>query len=98
MSLEEFNGAKFIRTHEEIYVAESAICDIHFSHREERKPGFEPGGSPGAKHVGRRILEAEITVISGEKRYAHDKFAEDLLKLVQARTYPNQDMTGGSVA
>ncbi len=87
MSPEESSGPKFIRTHEEIYVAESAICDIHFSHREERKPGFEPGGAQGAKTVGRRVLEAEITVISGEKRYAHDKFAEDLLKLVQSRTY-----------
>ena len=86
MSPVESNGARFIRTHEEIYVAESAICDIHFTHREERKPGFEPSGATGAKTVGRRILEAEITVISGEKRYAHDKFAEDLLKLVQART------------
>jgi hypothetical protein len=85
MSPVESNGARFIRTHEEIYVAESAICDIHFTHREERKPGIEPSGGP--KTPGRRILEAEITVISGEKRYAHDKFAEDLLKLVQARTW-----------
>jgi hypothetical protein len=89
MSLEESNGAKFIRTHEDIYVSETAICDIHFSHREERKPGIEPSGGLNPKPTGRRILEAEITVISGEKRYAHDKFAEDLLKLVQARTYSN---------
>jgi hypothetical protein len=87
MSPVESSGSMLIRTHEEIYVAESAICDIHFSHREEKKMGIEPSGGP--KTLGRRILEAEITVVSGEKRYAHDKFAEDLLKLVQARTYSN---------
>jgi hypothetical protein len=82
MSPEEFKGAKFIRIHEDAYISEGSITDIHFTHREERKAAIEAG-------AGRKILEAEITTISGQKQYTHDKFAEDLLKFVQARTISN---------
>lgn len=82
MSLEEFKGAKFICVHEDVYISESTICDIQFTHREDTRPGLEPG-------TGHKILEAEITTISGKTRFTHGKFAEDLLKLIQANTISN---------
>jgi hypothetical protein len=89
MSLEEFKGGRFIRIHEEIYVSESAITDIHFTHRDEIRQGYQQSGASNPTPTGHKILEAEIVTISGEKHYTHDKFAEDLLKLVQARTISN---------
>ena len=82
MSPEEFQGSKFICTHDGLYISAAAICDIQFTHREEVKPGIQPG-------AGHKILEAEITTITGHTRFTHGKFAEDLLKLVQAHTISN---------
>lgn len=82
MSPEEFKGATFICLHNDVYISASTICDVQFTHREDARPGAEPG-------AGHKILEAEITTISGKTRFTHGKFAEDLLKLVQANALSN---------
>jgi hypothetical protein len=89
MTKEESNVIKFVRIHEDVYISESAICEIHFSHQAETETSVNPGGGFVERPTGHKMLVAEIITISGQKRSAHGKFAEDLLRLLQASANPN---------